>query len=63
MQLGSLFTCLLYAAAVVVEAVPQYNSSEAAASSLITKRQRQYNRYIEDAIKTRNAGCTKNNIM
>lgn len=63
MKFGSLFTHLLYTAAAVVEAAPQYDASETAASRQITKWQRQYIDYIENTIKTRKAGCTKDKII
>ncbi|KAL8687717.1 MAG: hypothetical protein Q9218_006189 [Villophora microphyllina] len=63
MKLDSLFASLLLTAAAVVDAAPQYNSSEAASSRQITKWQRQYNRYVEDTIKTRKTGCTKDKVV
>ncbi|KAI4276901.1 MAG: hypothetical protein L6R38_005553 [Xanthoria sp. 2 TBL-2021] len=63
MKVSPFFTFLLYTAVTVVEAAPQYDATETAASRQITKWQTQYKRYIQDTINTRKTGCTKDKIM
>lgn len=67
MKLTNLFLYLLYTLGNVIEAAPTKdkpeNKSEAAASRQISKWQKQYNKYIEATVKTRNSGCTEDNIV
>lgn len=66
MKLNTLSVCLLYAAGSLVQANPVYrnaNTSEAAATKQINDWQAQYNKYIEATIKTRQVGCTAENIV
>ncbi len=63
MKLTTLSICLLGALGNVIDAVPTKNNTQADASRQITKWQKQYNHYIEAAIKTRKTGCTSDNIV
>lgn len=63
MKFTTLAICLLYTVANVIEAAPAQDKDEAAASRQIEKWQKQYNQYIQDTIKTRDSGCTKDNIV
>ncbi len=63
MKLTTFAICLLYTVGNVIEAVPTKNHTQAVASRQITKWQKQYNEYIEATVKTRNSGCTSDNIV
>ncbi|KAI9760561.1 MAG: hypothetical protein M1835_000146 [Candelina submexicana] len=66
MKLNTLSVCLLYAAGSLVQASPVYryaNTSEADATKQINEWQAHYNKYIEATVKTRQTGCTAENIV
>ena len=63
MKSVSLFLILLHLAASFVEAAPIQNDTQATASGRIDRWQEQYQQYIKDTIKTRNSGCTPDNIV
>lgn len=66
MKLNTLSVCLLYAAGSIVQATPVHrhaNASEADATRQINEWQAQYNQYIEAMVKTRQTGCTAENIV
>lgn len=63
MKFSTLSLCLLSIAGTIVQAVPSNNYTQAAASRQIDKWQKQYERYIEETIKTRKSGCTSDNIV
>lgn len=66
MKLNTLSVCLLYAAGSLVQATPVYryaNTTEAQATKQINEWQAQYNQYIEATVKTRQTGCTAENIV
>lgn len=66
MKLNTLSVYLLYAAGGLVQATPVYrhaNTSEADATKQINEWQAQYNQYIKATVKTRQTGCTAENIL
>jgi hypothetical protein len=65
MKLTTLSTFLLCLLRTVTEAAPanDHGDAEAAASRQITRWQRHYNEYIDATLKSRHAGCTKDNIV
>lgn len=63
MKLTILFICLLYTVGNFIEAAPAPDKSEEAASRQINDWQKQYNKYVKATVKTRNSGCTKDNVI
>lgn len=68
MKLTTFFTYCLCIPATIVDAAASYdkstyNNSEAAAQQQIAEWRNQYRSYIEGAIKTRESGCTSENIV
>ena len=68
MKLTTFFAYILCIPATIVDAAESYdktsyNNSEAAAQQQIAKWSDQYRSYIEATIKTRESGCTPENIV
>ncbi|KAG8526301.1 uncharacterized protein KY384_000294 [Bacidia gigantensis] len=63
MKVASLALCLLYTAGSLVQAAPTHNNTEAEATKQLNKWQKQYDQYIKASLKTRQTGCTNDNIV
>ena len=69
MKLSALILCLLTTAASIIEAAPaSYDGSgnstdEATATRQLSKLNKQYKEYVDATLKTRNSGCTSENVV